>query len=459
MSASILAALGDAIEIDSWDHSVHQIKTIVRNALRATDSSVSVEDTHYFNHSFVPDLKLSWKDAPHLGERPVFLRMGSELADFEEDLQHVVSSRPMFLGLQALSPEVHEIIPAARQQHSLVTDATAVEDLGGPTESAHAAVLPTMVLRGGEGVLDEQATQTFVQAGDSAFRGAEDRDPQGVTSGVEALREVLGRNSLDQVTTFLRVIWGTSGQTESTFPLASDLTSVSDDVLRFLISHDSKLEVQMLRELGNDVTINRLLRLGLGSDAPHLAEFIEANADRLEGKSMVVHDSQDTLAPRGRWEILPKYLEFAGSDFVAFIAPSRGDAPDGIESRPLTVDHFKSRVTGRRLQSISLMNEGELVTIESDRDEPIVESSALEALSPLGASVHKAVVAVNGKQLICDFRKVTATGHTSAQFSLIEFLGAGLPVLRDLEDSDRQYIRDAAETIANATVRQLDMFE
>lgn len=65
------AVLSAESEIDPFVY-MRKMKSAVIESLAELDSTAEIEDTHYFNHSAVPDLLLRWRDGR--GERPIYLR-------------------------------------------------------------------------------------------------------------------------------------------------------------------------------------------------------------------------------------------------------------------------------------------------------------------------------------------------------------------------------------------------
>ena len=71
---SLQSDIFDGLNIPNWDESITAVKLVVANALHRVDPSTSIEDTGYFNHSFVPDFLLTWpRDADW--SRDVYLRL------------------------------------------------------------------------------------------------------------------------------------------------------------------------------------------------------------------------------------------------------------------------------------------------------------------------------------------------------------------------------------------------
>src|SRR6266568_1384439 len=101
-NTSLLSAVSDALAIGPWSESTNAVKRAVINVLGQMDSRVQIEDTHYFNHSIVPDLVLTWPDSD-TAERLLFLRLSKEPDLLADDLLHVGHHRPILLPLDVVS--------------------------------------------------------------------------------------------------------------------------------------------------------------------------------------------------------------------------------------------------------------------------------------------------------------------------------------------------------------------
>ena len=74
VSESMQGALSAALAHHSWTDTIDGVKSIVTKHLEGLHSGATVRKTVFFNHTFAPDLTLSWEDAD-AAERQVFLRL------------------------------------------------------------------------------------------------------------------------------------------------------------------------------------------------------------------------------------------------------------------------------------------------------------------------------------------------------------------------------------------------
>lgn len=109
MNGDLLASVNNALDTDSWDGAVSSVKQVMGRAIRELDETARLEVTNYFNHSFVPDYRITWPD-PAVPDRDIYLRLGSSAEFIAGDLELIGDSRPIFIGLSPLEEgEVREL--------------------------------------------------------------------------------------------------------------------------------------------------------------------------------------------------------------------------------------------------------------------------------------------------------------------------------------------------------------
>lgn len=167
--ATLTDAMRDAQGIRDLDQYEYTVKTAVRDAVGALDSAVAIEDTHYFNHSAVPDFLLRWSKTEH---RPLYIRRSFEEILAGHDLEHLADDRPVILSANdtrdegVVSQLIHRRITgeAAQSSNTLVANSGAIDSLTrerSSTDSPLVSVLSSQVLPTARGVLNEVRTETL----------------------------------------------------------------------------------------------------------------------------------------------------------------------------------------------------------------------------------------------------------------------------------------------------------
>src|SRR6202042_913538 len=121
------AALRDALLIDDVETSEDTVRQVVINQIRELDPQAMPRATGYFNHSWVPDLMIRWRDET---DRSVFLRFDVARPGFLEDLRFADDARsPAFLDIAQpeLRGQLGSIDQPARRPALDSTDAMVTE--------------------------------------------------------------------------------------------------------------------------------------------------------------------------------------------------------------------------------------------------------------------------------------------------------------------------------------------
>ncbi|TCK63137.1 hypothetical protein [Curtobacterium sp. PhB136] len=159
--ADLLASAEDTPDPRAY---ISRVKTVMAEFERL-DATARIEDTHYFNHSAIPDFVVTWEG--ERAKREVFLRHSYESVDDADDEQYLADADAMVVALRPANEE-----PEARESsftvgsRLLVTDTAAV-DVIGSHESAQARPLTTLVqanfLRGARGHVGPARAEQLLQ--------------------------------------------------------------------------------------------------------------------------------------------------------------------------------------------------------------------------------------------------------------------------------------------------------
>ena len=129
----IRAVLDHALGEPRGEDLISGVKSAVIAELETLDPSIDIKSTDYFNHSFIPDLTLSWKEAGKSITRDVFLRYSLRSAAIGGDVEALADMGPILLALQ--EDEDRRVVEAAGRevedvQSLLLTDVPALSDIG-----------------------------------------------------------------------------------------------------------------------------------------------------------------------------------------------------------------------------------------------------------------------------------------------------------------------------------------
>ncbi len=168
---SFTSELHAALALPHRDDAATSVHELVGNALHRLDPSSDIKRTHYFTHTFVPDLVIRWGPAEDRRERHVHLRFSVGSRAFGEDLDLLGDESPLFLGM---TDRENLESPAwagttAQTNGSLITQSEAIDELDERTQSEGRTRKATAPLvRVGRGLVDrpraERVGLVYVQA-------------------------------------------------------------------------------------------------------------------------------------------------------------------------------------------------------------------------------------------------------------------------------------------------------
>jgi hypothetical protein len=271
---SFASELHDALQVSNHDASVDAVHRIVINGLRELDPKAKPRQTGYFNHSWAPDLVVGWDTEE--SDRQLFLRFDVANEGFAREVELLGLDAPIFLGLAPEASPVSrtargrivadEITSAAREHQTLVTDSTAVDVFTSEVSirrDVHAAT--RAIVRGGHGVVDDNAANEIVSAYERAIGEIEDGRRKGeVRSALDNIEAYLtGRNAL-VFERELRSRWIGAGGVPEEFPgleswtLAARTPQEVADLVEALFQQEEDVPEVQWREVISSITANSL---------------------------------------------------------------------------------------------------------------------------------------------------------------------------------------------------------
>jgi len=463
---SLQSEILDGLALPDWNSSISQVKNTIRNAIRAIDQRVVIEDTEYFNHTFAPDFVLSWPGSPTNEARPVFLRLKDEVWSLLDDLSYVGGDDPLLLGLTSFAAEQDDSVDARRvvdqgirnemPRGAMVTEPDAFEQLAPRPNVEFGNYVSSALLRSGRGIVTEETSAELGDASASFFAAARVHDGPDLERSAESLREHLAVPEAERLVSFGRVVWEATGGSPVEFPVSAELSGRTDDLsLQFLLTEQIDADVEFWRAIGRGLRLEDLFSLGAG-DWPNLRRFVEANADRLRARAFKLEGAQGALSFQEDdidWSIGPQQLTAVFGPAIAYFALRKGDLPQtkGEPRTGLTLRDLTARTSGRTVGSIEVSVGDERVTISGYEIDTSSSPSVSAMLSSPQSRATEVTVDVEEKALECDLRERTAAAPTAGLFSIQALLAEAVPILvGDLGAEIASY----AERIGNPTAPQ-----
>lgn len=165
--SDMIAALQEARELYVREDYATRVKQVFRENIEALEPEAVIEDTQYFNHSAIPDFKLTWgRGAKGRSSRDIFLRSSYAAVVAGKETTQITNGDPIFLsistqqsveesGFVMTKTDVSRV--AQESRHSLLTDAVAFREIAAPVMDANplSSAVRSNFLRGGRGLVDE----------------------------------------------------------------------------------------------------------------------------------------------------------------------------------------------------------------------------------------------------------------------------------------------------------------
>ena len=364
----ITAAL-DTFDAAEAGRRVHEV---VADEVRELDPTVVPELTGYFNHSFVPDLMLSWKDDKKAA-RPMFLRhslLSSQASGDFADLGRADKSA-LFLSL-ALEEPTDEILADGRKwttdrrSRAAVTTVPAINELTRATDPDPVlGMVRASVVRSARGILAEDEVENLVLP-----RGGQ-IEPQ----DLEAFSDTVERSFTEDAALRINRVFGVVEQAVSAEPDLAEVVMTGSltpteilELVPYLLSLEGVAENrQFWTEIAGLISLEEIERLWgqlVDLDLTPLASAASgiwrAKRAQLSIRSEVIDDDADRTP---RWGVTGRLLSAGVGDWRITYAFSqtkiRATGRDGTPARwpdlRPTLEEFT--VTGANLSGVVAKNQ------------------------------------------------------------------------------------------------------
>ncbi|MFK4149998.1 hypothetical protein [Streptomyces sp. NPDC004065] len=468
-SSEYASAVHAALEEPDPRNAVHRIKSIVADELANTDSRATVKKTDFFNHSFAPDLVLSW---PGESERLVFLKSDTRPAVLREDVNAIRDKNPIVFALDQLGDFTPTWSSGVPDDDTLVADIEGMEVLIRSRRSDPVVGLASSaILQGGRGLLNESAAENVASSVSRGFSGAQVLDAAATQGAVAQIAGHFDRRRSSRLLRFLSAVWVGSGGTPASFPGEHDVTGDLDSAaLEFLLGLPPIEDQEFWRRIGRSLTLESLASLKLEYDSQNLQYVVGANLDVLHARACRIHERQLELGEdRGsgfRWSLDRELLCLRGSRNIAYFAAKSEDLKveaeeqDGITLQELLRRADSVRIPISELELATPTRTVSYATVNRDdisHDQELIQLS--ETFSSM-ARVKSAVATLMGSRpLICDFPSRTGKARTASKFPLGVFAPIALSLLTELSSSEKRSLDEVARLYSYQVDTQPGLFD
>lgn len=443
------------LEAPSWEGSAEGTVAVVASVLGRMDRSVVVESTGYFNHTFIPDLILRWEKRSK--ERRVFLRLDAGRQNLLSALDSRAVDESVIVGLEDPPEEEwgDELGDLAASRETMVVDLPGVSGLQ-PQGGDFDDVVPSSMLRGGLGTVQLEQASELQASGHRFFRAASVVDAESISAPAQRISMNLSAVEHERLVGLGRVLWQARGGSPQDFPIQTTLSSIDSMGLRLLLETSPEQTSAFWRAIGQSSDPDLVYGLALGHSS-NLHAFVNANADRIRCKALVVAEGELHGSESLEWSSHPGTIALTGRDFVAYIAQS-------VETvRHLAREHTMptTRAVGERLASRIV----ESVTTETqdgtrwmvENENGLEEHERVEFLDWEGG--HRGLVTsialrVAGTHVDCRFPVLESSARTTALLPVSSLVQAVLPVLWHLDEGDAHSLEGMYQELERLAVEE-----
>lgn len=430
--------------------SIDAIQASVVAKFEKADAAVNVRRTGYFNHTYAPDLVLRWASAKD--ERHVFIRTSDSARYLAEDIDLARDRDPIFVPLGGVAEEPTsedeppvELAAKSRRSRALIAEAQSIEALAPEAGSgAIGKIAARALLQGGSGVILPERAASFGSTISSGFVGALEGNGETTGEAVRETMELLDDLRASQLAELLQVAWIGGGQTGTSFPgLGIASAAVEPEALKLLLDTVEVGDVAFWNRLARGLQLAHFENLTISDEHAGFQMLMRAAAPRLlaKGARAVQLDAEPLDSPRwavndGRLSLAFRdaRLEFVARSIEDFISSGVGTSPsvrvfvDRARGADLKVMRVTLSSRGRRLEYLS--EDGTSVT----GDERLI---ALESDIGAGATILRASVDTEGRELSIAMQTGTASGNTRSLFWMSSLATTLLPLVTDLSEDGR----------------------
>ena len=443
--------------------SIDAVKADVIASLEEADASVRIRKTEFFNHTYAPDLVMSWDGTKT--DRPVYLRATDSERYLAEDIRLLHERDPMIMPLDGIRKDDASLpsLEAGLDTVSRATGALVAERASFASLSKSLRATPVRhlagraVLQGGKGLVDSVQAADFGEAITKGFESALIGEQQATAAAVRFADSLLDTTRTAQLSELLQAAWVGGGNSTATFPgLLGSPSVLGPDSLMLLLDTVADGDPEFWSHIARRLDIEHLRGLTISAENVSFQALMLAGAPRLVAKAARISARDSAAVAQLQWAVIDGTLTLLiGSVRMQFASRSRDEFKAPAEDLSPDVRTFTSRArkSGANVQRIVLGSRDRRLEFASEDGTSVVADERVDALEKeLGAdtSVRRAVVASEGRDLAVDFATATVAGNTNARFELFSLARVAVALLVDGEADALVQIDAARDGMSSA---------
>lgn len=415
------------------------VKAVEEQIVKA-DPSVRIDRTGYFNHTYIPDLIVTWLEPTGRQVRPYYLRLQLNERQTSEDVDRLGRDSPGIVGLLPGEVELDEGGAGALEENptTLVAEGSALEDLASvSTDDGFAAMITPAVVRAGRGYLTDEGAADLSHAGAEGFDAAASGDVETTRSAITTLRRHLSDVQAVELERTLGVVWLGSGAPRDDFPTATDLDSAPRpgtlrSTLAVLFARDEISQEGFWERIAEWIGEDDLLSFVNLPASANLQQLMRHASSRLRFVSVAATSSP--AAPKPSWAVSEGGLLLNnGDESLHFVTDGRAHSNWPEEHDPPLWEDLKPRVAGYEVERAKFDTGAVSVRVDAKRGSSASEQEAVRAsiqdMSGLGR-VREVVIRTEERRSVrCRMAAQVATVDRSRKVTAAELGWIALTVV------------------------------
>ncbi|MBT9605743.1 hypothetical protein [Microbacterium sp.] len=464
----IQAALGDALGRVSWADTVGGVKQVITHYLEGLHSGATIRHTDFFNHSFAPDITMEWRDGSN-PERRVFLRFPDHPDFIADSVERDLPTGSMVVGLGELEgrDEAPVLAEASKDRNTLVVDSSGLDTLSrSASEGSGESVVTSAVAKGARGLFGRAKSAEVTSRISSGLQGASRGEASATGDAAQTSQEDFDPRQAKSLEYLLQTYWIAGGARPDEYPgQFQPGVRIGANELSLLLDTLDIDDWAFWRNLGNDVSLDRIFALGASTNSANLSRLIRANVDRFTAKAAWIRPGDGRLRepdePDFDWRLENDLLRLVGPTFDAHFAEKRkritklsadhkqdGIAPSVLLERAPTLGITEVRFDDGRSQLV-------FATDDITADDRTV--SMAESFGDAGRIVRAtATVPTAGTHATVDFELSTVVAVTNSNPPLDGLVRTAIQALVPLDEGSsaafEEFIALPAEIAADGVI-------
>lgn len=404
-----IAAISRARSATSSEEIIAGVKEIVAREITQLSPDARLVSTSYFNHTYMPDFVLEWREAGKSTSRPVFIRNHLSDSVAEHEVDALADQEPVVLGLDTIEGEdAPPIRQAADSSRLLFSDVASIDALARASDAVDGPIIGLVrsnVLRGGKGLLGGEEVETVAAAAD-LDPAADDAGPrlERFTAMAATMFEEAAATRLLRAADIVRL-----SLLAADAPFLAAVEGRLDDsdlriLLPYLLDRDSQIgNAEFWRYIGSMMDLQRLEEFASVLEGLPLDPLVVPNLEQWSGRRAQLSlnsafDEEDAEIASASWAIPNGVLTATVGPYLLAVASSGRKLKTRDNSRLPAWDAIRESALRYRLHEVNLRGIVRRVRVSAEQSGNVAEdvaqiASTLEdsysvdeiTISPVGA--------------------------------------------------------------------------